>query len=283
MIAKRIMMCDPFVALGNTPGYNRETFNPEGENLMRSVFLKISCLFYALFSFGPLLRAEEAVNTAEPLKRYADMAQKSAHAVTLWEVLHSGGIVMGIIMTLSLIMLALSFYLYMRFQAQRIVPSEIRHKLIQHLAGKQDEEAKKISLLHDCIVSHIALAALEGKSLRGPKGARHAAEERARTEISGLWAKLNYLLDIIQAAPMLGLLGTVVGMIEAFNTIASDSAAVKPLLLAAGVGKAMINTAGGLAVALAALALYSLLKPSLQALTFSTEKVTEEILEAMGS
>lgn len=250
---------------------------------MRSVFLKISYLLSSLLSFAPLLRAEEAVNATEPLKRYADMAQKSAHAVSLWEVLHSGGIVMGIIITLSLIMLALSFYLYMRFQAQKTVPAEIRHKIIEHLAHKQGEEAQKLCRLHDCIVSNIALSALEGKNARGLKGARQAAEEQARKEISSLWAKLHHLLDIIQAAPMLGLLGTVVGMIEAFNTIASDSAAVKPLLLAAGVGKAMINTAGGLAVAIAALALYSLLKPSIQALTFSTEKVTEEILEAMGA
>jgi biopolymer transport protein ExbB len=64
------------------------------------------------------------------------------------------------------------------------------------------------------------------------------------------------LAVVATVAPLVGLLGTVVGMIEAFHVIATAGALGDPVLLAGGISKALVNTAAGLAVALPALALH---------------------------
>ena len=104
----------------------------------------------------------------------------------------------------------------------------------------------------------------------------------ARKEVTSLWTLMNYLSEVAQISPMMGLLGTVLGMIQAFNTIAFDSGVVKPILLAGGVAKAMITTAGGLTIAIAAMIFYSLLRPRAQNITNLLETITTQISESFS-
>jgi biopolymer transport protein ExbB len=67
----------------------------------------------------------------------------------------------------------------------------------------------------------------------------------------------QYLLDIAVIAPMVGLLGTVMGMLKAFNAVALDLAKAKPMLLAGGVSQALITTVAGLIVAIPAMMAYA--------------------------
>ena len=82
---------------------------------------------------------------------------------------------------------------------------------------------------------------------------------------------------------MLGLLGTVLGMIQAFNTIAFDSGVVKPIMLAGGVAKAMITTAGGLTIAILAMIFYSMLRPRAQNITNLLETSASQISEGFSA
>ena len=96
-----------------------------------------------------------------------------------------------------------------------------------------------------------------------------------------LWQKLSYLADIAAIAPMVGLLGTVLGMIQAFNVIAFQTGAVKPVLLASGISKAMVTTATGLIVAIPAMIFYSFFRGRLQNVTARLENISTELFHLL--
>jgi biopolymer transport protein ExbB len=84
------------------------------------------------------------------------------------------------------------------------------------------------------------------------------AEGRRQADI--LWNRVSYLADISNVAPMLGLLGTVLGMIDVFAELEITSGSITAQLLAGGVGKAMATTMFGLSVGILSVVLYSVVK-----------------------
>jgi biopolymer transport protein ExbB len=88
-----------------------------------------------------------------------------------------------------------------------------------------------------------------------------------------------YALAIVATvAPIVGLLGTVIGMIEAFHVIAFSEGMGNPALLAGGISKALINTASGLSVALPALGLHHFFKNRAAFLGLALEKQVNQLL-----
>jgi biopolymer transport protein ExbB len=77
---------------------------------------------------------------------------------------------------------------------------------------------------------------------------------------------------------MLGLLGTVFGMIHSFNAMANDVASTRPMLLAGGVGQALIATAGGLVIGILAMSAYALFRSRVHAMISDMESATVQLL-----
>ena len=99
---------------------------------------------------------------------------------------------------------------------------------------------------------NLVLAALDNPATLETTGA-HIAER--------LNASVDYLCDIAAIAPLVGLLGTVLGMFQAFGGIANDlAAAARPVVLAQGVSQAIVTTVFGLVVAIPCLAAYAFLR-----------------------
>ncbi|NBC97349.1 MAG: hypothetical protein GVY27_13470 [Deinococcus-Thermus bacterium] len=84
------------------------------------------------------------------------------------------------------------------------------------------------------------------------------AEGRRRADV--VWNRISYLADISNVAPMLGLLGTVIGMLSAFFTLEQQTGTANAKMLASGVGQAMATTLFGLVVGIGSLVLYSIIK-----------------------
>jgi len=83
-----------------------------------------------------------------------------------------------------------------------------------------------------------------------PAGAQARATQRATEDLAALDRNMRGLEAVVQAAPMLGLLGTVIGMIEAFGRLAQSTGAADPAELAGGIWTALITTAVGLSIAI---------------------------------
>lgn len=123
------------------------------------------------------------------------------------------------------------------------------------------------------------IRAVAGNPRLGEDELRQAFENAGRRAVHGLERYLNTLGTIATAAPLLGLLGTVVGMIEIFGSQApSGSAAANPQLLAHGISVALYNTAFGLIIAIPALMFYRYFRGLVDAFQLSMELAAARLL-----
>jgi len=113
---------------------------------------------------------------------------------------------------------------------------------------------------------------------------REVTEAEGSRQASLLNQRITYLADVGSIAPMVGLLGTVIGMIKSFNEIAQDSfLGAKQLELAGGVSEALLTTAGGLIVGIPAIIFYSIFRGRVQRLISELEAASTHLMALLGA
>lgn len=211
----------------------------------------------AILALSPLIAtAQEASGGAAP-----DAAASSATETMTWaQIIEAGGVLIYVLAAMSVIGLALVIYFVLVLRREQIAPAKLQDELRAHLAKNDFVGAEKTCLARPCALASIALAAIRHK-LR--VGATETSQLRETMEGEGgrqatlIQNQTQYLLDIAIIAPMVGLLGTVMGMLKAFNSVALDMARARPLALAEGVSQALITTVAGLIVAIPAMVAYA--------------------------
>jgi len=131
-----------------------------------------------------------------------------------------------------------------------------------------------------------AIARITSKTLdfatKHPTAPISAVREVAETEGARLSSSLNqrivYLADIATLAPMLGLLGTVVGIINAFGVLAGNTSQPRQMLLAGGVAEALVTTASGLVIGIVAMAFYSIYRGKVTSMISDLEAASSHLL-----
>lgn len=145
--------------------------------------------------------------------------------------------------------------------------------------GKKDIEGAKDYCLQDRSPSgRVVFAGLE-KVHHHPGRIREAIEDQGREEIARLERNLGILASVAGIAPMLGFLGTVTGMISAFQAVAASGGQVSPAELADGIWEALITTAFGLIIGIVAYAVYNWLVSKTQQIATQLERVGREALD----
>lgn len=117
---------------------------------------------------------------------------------------------------------------------------------------------------------------------RGKEQIREALENTSHYEIPRLEKNLVVLATVAQISPLLGLLGTVTGMIKAFMKIQEKAGFVNPGDLAQGIWEALITTAGGLVVAIPAFVAYNYLVHRVNNFVLDMEKASTELVELLA-
>jgi biopolymer transport protein ExbB len=203
--------------------------------------------------------------------------------MTLWETLKAGGATMVVIGILSVAAVAIIIYDLMTLNVNKLAPRRLFNEVMKKLEARDFGGAKMLCNQEgNTIISKIVLSGLDRRT-PVDDSAREAMENTARAEITNLWQNINYLSDIVAVAPLLGLLGTVLGMIQAFHAVPLQSASLKTTLLAAGISKAMITTASGLVVAIPTLMAYSYFRGQVQQVTNAIEIYSTDIIKAIQS
>lgn len=110
---------------------------------------------------------------------------------------------------------------------------------------------------------------------------REVAEAEGARLASNLHRRVAYLADIATLAPMLGLLGTVVGIINSFGTLAGNASQPRQLLLAGGIAQALVATAAGLVIGIVAMAFYSLYRGKVSVMISDLEAASSHILNTL--
>jgi biopolymer transport protein ExbB len=160
-----------------------------------------------------------------------------------------GGICMWPILLCSVVGLAIFLERFIRFRRMRRRGQGLELRVIEKLKNREDQEAFGIASASQSPLGKVLVKALEVKDQDRETIETvivHATDE----ELQGLSRYLQALATIGNIAPMLGLLGTVLGMIKAFMVIQEMGGKVNASVLAGGIWEAMLTTAFGLAVAL---------------------------------
>lgn len=162
-----------------------------------------------------------------------------------------GGPVVALLFVVSVLTLALVLYKMWQYRAAGVG----RHVALSAAIAAWDRgdrvrSARELSESTSYLAPVFARAMSHDAGRRTEMSARADAEAEAR--FAGLESGLRVLDSVAQLAPLLGLFGTVLGMIEAFRTLQDAGSAVDPSLLAGGIWVALLTTAAGLAVAMPA-------------------------------
>lgn len=209
-------------------------------------------------------------------------------ALTLWKILVSGGVVMIPLGLLSVLAVALVL-VYLYTLSRRSITTGRFMQTADALIRKRDYLgllAISSSTRHKEAVAQVMQRVMDFLT-KNPRSSLAEAREIAQTEGARIAADLNrrisYLADIGSIAPMLGLLGTVLGMIRSFSVVANDIATTRPMLLAEGVAEALITTAAGLVIGIPTLAAYAYFRGRVQSLISDLETATTQLIALIGA
>lgn len=243
---------------------------------------RVSLIFLsAVFIISCLILVQRGIVHAAEIKPYLESVEQVKEGMTLWQLIKSGGIIMVVLMLLSIAATAMIVYNFMTVKISCLCPRESTGKIIEKLEQDRDEEVRRMCESNPNIITSIIIAGLNGKK-RGEMFAREVTENQTKREIGGLWQNISYLADIAAVAPLIGLLGTVMGMIQAFNVIAFQTAVVRPIVLAGGVSKAMVTTAGGLIVAIPVILFYAYFRNKVRMISNIVENYSTDIIKTVG-
>ena len=180
----------------------------------------------------------------------------------------------------SFIMVALIIMCLLQIRRQNFLPPEFIIGYEAKLAAQDYQGAFNLAKSDDSLLARL-LAIGMSKFQRGPDAVMKAMGELGEDENMMLEHRLNYLALIATTAPMFGLLGTVQGMVQAFEEIATSNTTPKPSELAEGIQLALVTTLEGLIVAIPAMIAYSLLRNRVVRLMFDTGLMSEDLVNRL--
>ena len=203
---------------------------------------------------------------------------------SLLKFITGGGVIGYVIVVLSVVAVAFVVIHFAQIRRSVLLPAG-RVKAVQEMVGRGDlEGALEFATLpaNDCYYLRIVGSGLR-RFLRSPFGAfeiKSAMEEAGAEETAKLYRAMDVIATIGAVAPLLGLLGTVQGMIGAFDTVAAGAAnnATYYEQLAASIAIAIITTFQGLVVAIPCVSIYGYLRNRVDALAGECAASADEIV-----
>ncbi len=200
--------------------------------------------------------------------------------MNLFEMFLKGGLVMWFILAASVVAVAIIIEKFIVLRKTRQNIPVFMVKIRNYLKKKDIAGAVNYCMEEKSPISNIVKKALK-KYRHGHQRVVETIDTAGRQEISKLEKGLTTLATIAGAAPMLGFLGTVTGMITAFMKIQELQGAAGPGDLAGGIWEALLTTAFGLLVGIPVLAVYNYLLSYVQKIVVNMEMVVTDVLDVL--
>src|SRR5262245_34916812 len=169
----------------------------------------------------------------------------------MFEIVKAGGIMMGPLILASIIAAAIFLERLWTLQPQRVLPAELTEKVWRWVEQRQSQDKHTAALQQNSPLGKILAAGLVNRH-RDRLIIKESIEDTGRHVVHELDRFIGALGTIASLSPLMGLLGTVLGMIRTFNAISSERIG-NPAALAGGIAEALISTAAGPTVALPSL------------------------------
>jgi biopolymer transport protein ExbB len=184
--------------------------------------------------------------------------------------LAQGGVALLVILGLSILSLAVTIERFVHLRARAVLAPDLIVRIQTLWEESRFDELEKLLIDDHSTIGRVVGCMFEHREQ--PYGiVSGLAADLASRELRQHQQKAYALAIVATIAPIVGLLGTVLGMIEAFHVIAYSEGMGNPALLAGGISKALVNTAAGLTVALPALGMHHYFKQRLSMLGLTLE------------
>ncbi|MEJ6701161.1 MAG: MotA/TolQ/ExbB proton channel family protein [Akkermansiaceae bacterium] len=196
-----------------------------------------------------------------------------------------GGWPMILIGMLIIALIALCVFNFMNLTKTKFGPDDLKAGLMDHMMNCRIRSAIEVGASHPSYLGRMMAYALPNVDARRPEDLGRDYVEDAIADFTinenrKSMTLINYISLIAQAAPMLGLFGTVLGMVGAFGTLASGDGSADPSALAGDISVALLTTLWGLVTAIPALTAYFFFKNKLNNLVAECHHTAEELLNA---
>ena len=227
---------------------------------------------------GALILSIVAAHCGVALAQQDQPAQTAEYTSALQQFFVSGGpIVWFVLLPLSTAMVAMAIWCGITIRRGNLVPDQVRRQVQDLIDQRQYREALEFTSLEPSMLSyaiHGALSAASGGYAAMERALADSVDERSNK----LLRRAEYMNIIGNISPMIGLFGTVCGMISAFNTLVLARGTPEPALLAGGISTALVSTFWGLLIAIPALSAFAIFRNRIDGLAAECAVVGEELL-----
>jgi len=198
----------------------------------------------------------------------------------MYEIVKAGGIMMVPILFSSVVAIAIIIERLWTLQRDKVLPKDLFEKIWQWVEGNQLEDRHLQALQQNSPLGKVLAAGLANRN-QPREVLREAIEDAGRHVAHEFERFLNALGTIAGMSPLMGLLGTVLGMIRTFNSITTQGIG-NPATLASGIAEALVATAAGLMVAIPSLVGYRWLRRYIDNLVVDLEKEAIKLVDAVA-
>ena len=195
----------------------------------------------------------------------------------MYQFVIKGGMLMYPILFCSILAVAIFLERLWSLRRSKVIPNSFIIEISDLIRLRKLDEAKTLCKLNDTPIARILMVGLKNYGKRREL-VKESIEEVGRMEAAQLERFLTTLGTIAGIAPLLGLLGTVTGMIKAF-TVISHAGIGNPQMLAGGISEALITTAAGLTVAIPSFVFYKYLRSRVDKMVLRMEAICIDILD----
>jgi biopolymer transport protein ExbB len=238
--------------------------------------MKISLLVFASLAGAPPLLAQNATPPLVP---------EVPHSQTIMDTLINAGPVMIPLFLLSIFSVMLVIVYLMTIRRGAVVSSGYMATADALLRKRDYLGLLAVSNRHGEAIARVVQKMLDFTT-KNPNADFQHVREIAETEGTRVAASLNnrviYLADIGMIAPLLGLLGTVFGIIHSFGALGSDIGSARYVALSRGISQALVNTAAGLAIGIPAMMFYAFFRGRAQKLISELEAASTHVLALLS-
>ena len=207
------------------------------------------------------------------------------HSKSIMETLLAAGPVMLVLFALSVFFVMLVIVYLMTIRRGAIVSSGFMATADALLRKRDYLGLLAVSNRHGEAIARVVQKILDFTT-KNPNADLAQVREIAETEGTRVASSLNnrvtYLADIGMIAPLLGLLGTVLGIIRSFGALGADLGTARYVLLSKGISEALVNTCAGLAIGIPAMIFYAFFRGKAQKLISELESATTHVLALLS-
>jgi biopolymer transport protein ExbB len=228
--------------------------------------------------------AASTAEAGEPAAAESAAASATIPLGNLLGAIRQGGLLMLPIILCSFTLTVFVFERLIFLRRSRVIPKPFVRGVIEQLEQQQldREEALELCEENGSPMAQLFVASLK-KWGRPAVEVEQAVVDAGERVISQLRKYLRLFSAISNLTPLLGLLGTVLGMIQAFNAVAQGDAMGRPELLAGGIGQALLTTAAGLCVAIPAYAAYAYFLGRTDKLILEMDENAQRVIELISA